>query len=215
VANERTIMVGGGGYGRETYDALCDCVDAGSLPPIAGYLDDTGDKLAGSGHKVQWLGTITDYQPRPNDRFVIAIGTPKGKRIVYEKLAAKGAVFTRAIHPTSRIARTAILEEGVMMGLATVAGPDTFLGRFVYFNAGSGVGHDGRVGEFTQLNANVDITGGAELGPDVMVGTKVIFLPKVKIGAGATIGAGCVIYRSVPAGATMFAPPARMLRMKG
>jgi sugar O-acyltransferase (sialic acid O-acetyltransferase NeuD family) len=214
MADERTIMVGGGGYGREIYDSICDCVEAGTLPPVGGYLDDTGDRLAGSGHQISWLGTIADYVPRPGDRFIIAIGTPAGKRIVHQKLQDKGASFARMIHPTARIARTASVGEGVLMGLATVAGPDTFLGRFVSFNAGSGVGHDGRVGEFTQLSANVDITGGAEIGSDVMIGTKVIFLPKVKVGAGATIGAGCVIYRSVPAGATMFAPPARMLRMR-
>ena len=100
------------------------------------------------------------------------------------------------------------------MNLATVAGPDTRIDRFVTFNAGSGVGHDGSVGEFSQLSANVDITGGVEIGPDVMIGTKVIFLPRIKVGAGATIGAGSVVYRSVPAGATMYAPPAKMLRMK-
>lgn len=206
-------MVGGGGYGRETYDAICDCVEAGTLPPIGGYLDDTGDRLAGTGRSIEWLGTITDYALKPGDRFVIAIGTPSGKRIVHGKLHDKGAVFARLIHPTARVARTATLGEGVIMNLATVAGPDTFLDRFVTFNAGSGVGHDGRVGEFSQLSANVDITGGVIIGPDVQIGPKVIFLPKVKVGAGATIGAGCVIYRSVPPGATMFAPPAKMLRM--
>lgn len=207
-------MIGGGGYGRETYDAICDCVDAGSLPPVGGYLDDTGDRLAGSGHVIDWLGTIDDYQPRTGDRFIIAIGTPAGKRTVHGKLHEKGAVFVNLIHPTARIARTARIGEGVIMSLATVAGPDTRIDRFATFNAGSGVGHDGHVGEFSQLSANVDITGGVDIGPDVMIGTKVIFLPKVKVGAGATIGAGSVIYRSVPAGATMFAPAAKMLRMK-
>lgn len=213
MADERTIMVGGGGYGRETYDAMRDCVEAGTLPPVAGYLDDTGDRLAGSGHVIDWLGTIADYAPLPGDRFVIALGTPKGKRIVYEKLAPKGAVFARMIHPTCKVARTARVDDGVMLGYMTVAGPDTHIARFVALNGGSGVGHDASIGEFSHLAPNVDVTGGVQIGADVHVGSKVIFLPKVRIGDGATIGPGCVIYRPVPKGATMFAPAAKMLRM--
>jgi serine acetyltransferase len=47
-----------------------------------------------------------------------------------------------------------------------------------------------------------------------MIGSNAVLVPRIKIGNGATIGAGSVIYRSVPAGATMFAPPAKMLKAR-
>jgi len=40
-----------------------------------------------------------------------------------------------------------------------------------------------------------------------------VFVPKIKIGDGATIGAGSIVYRSVPAGATMYAAPAKRLKL--
>ncbi len=84
----------------------------------------------------------------------------------------------------------------------------------VTINAGSGVGHDVVVGEFSTLSSKVDITGGVQVGTDCLIGSNAVLIPRIRIGDGATVGAGCVIYRSVPAGATMFAPPARMLKAR-
>jgi acetyltransferase-like isoleucine patch superfamily enzyme len=69
------------------------------------------------------------------------------------------------------------------------------------------------VGEFTTLSSRIDITGGVIVGSDVTVGSGAVFVPRVKIGNFATIGAGSVVYRSVPAGATLYAAPAKTLRL--
>lgn len=208
----RTLLVGGGGFARELLWYGGDAVREGSLPPIGGYLDDNGETLAGLGYDLPWLGSTHDYQPEPGDGFVLAIGSPAGKRAAYDRLALRGASFPRLIHPTARIAPTARLDEGVVMLLMAVAGPESHLERFVCLNGGSGVGHDGRVGEFTTLSSHIDVTGGAMIGRDVMVGSKALLMPGVRIGDGATIGAGSIIYRNVKPGTTTFAQPAKTLR---
>jgi acetyltransferase-like isoleucine patch superfamily enzyme len=55
----------------------------------------------------------------------------------------------------------------------------------------------------------VDITGGVVLGKSVTVGSHASVLPGVKVGDGATVGAGSVVMRDVPAGVTVFGVPAR------
>jgi sugar O-acyltransferase (sialic acid O-acetyltransferase NeuD family) len=209
---KRTILVGGGGFCRELIDAVSTCHEAGSVPAVGGYLDDAGDVLGGFDIRVPWLGSTIEYQPQPDDVFVLAIASPAGKRVVHGRLHDRGARFPRLIHPTVNVAPTAMIAEGVMILFNGAAGPNCRIERMVTINTGSGLGHDAVVGEFSTLSSKVDITGGVQVGSDCLIGSNAALIPKIKIGNGATIGAGCVIYRSVPAGATMFAPPARMLK---
>jgi sugar O-acyltransferase (sialic acid O-acetyltransferase NeuD family) len=213
VTARRTIFVGGGGYCRELLLLAADCCRAGTLPPVAGYLDDNGDVLAPFDTGVPWLGSLEDYVPQPGDGFILALGTPSTKRAVHEKLRTRGGIFPRLIHPSANIAPSAGIEEGVIFGLLTAAGPNTQTERFVTFNNGSGIGHDCTVGAYTTLSANIDVTGSAVIGSGVMIGTKAVILPRVTVGDGATIGAGSIVYRSIPAGATVYAPPAKLLKL--
>jgi sugar O-acyltransferase (sialic acid O-acetyltransferase NeuD family) len=215
MASERTIIVGGGGFGRELIFFVGDTAQAGRLPPLGGYLDDAGDVFARFDYpEAPWLGTIEDYIPQPGDNFVMALGSPKSKRAVHGKLSVRGGQFPTMIHPGATIVRTARLSEGVIFLTGTLAGADSRIDRFVVFNSGSGIGHDSTVGEFTTISSSVDITGNVTIGKDVSIGSNAMFTPGVRIGDGATVGLGAVVYRSVPAGATVYAAPAKRLRMK-
>jgi sugar O-acyltransferase (sialic acid O-acetyltransferase NeuD family) len=182
------------------------------LPAVAGYLDDGGDVLAQLGYSIPWLGRIEDFVPADGDKLLMAVGTPEGKRTVHAKLAPRGARFATLIHPWTRVVSTAKVGEGVVLCPGSAAGPDTVLERFVTINTDSGLGHDARVGEFSTLSSRVDLTGGVAVGRDVLIGSGAMFVPKVKIGDGAVIGVGSVVYRSVPAGRTVYAAPAKMLK---
>ena len=53
---------------------------------------------------------------------------------------------------------------------------------------------------------------GATVDQDLVVGAGAVVLPRLKIGAWATIGAGAVVIRDVPAGAVVAGNPARIIR---
>lgn len=211
MGRERLILVGGGGFCRELFFWATDCHAGGTLPAVAGYLDDGGPVLASLGYELPWLGGIEDFAPSPGDAYLLAIGDPKGKRIAHGKLSVRGGAFPRMIHPKTRVVATADVAEGVIFCPGSAAGPDTVLERFVTINTDSGLGHDARVGEFSTLSSRIDLTGGVRVGRDVMIGSGAMFVPKVKIGDGAVIGIGSVVYRSVPAGRTVFAAGAKNL----
>lgn len=210
----RTIIVGGGGFARELYFWLGDCAQAGSLPPLAGYLDDAGDVLANrAAYDMAYLGGIEAADIRPGDRFVLAIGSPATKRLIHERLATRGAVFPTVIHPTCTVTGTAAIGEGVVLCPGCIMGPDSIVERFATLNTGSGTGHDSSVGEFSVLASRVAISGSVRIEPDVSIGSGVVLLPNVKIGRGALIGPGCVVYRSVKPGTTIYLPPPKSMRL--
>lgn len=53
-----------------------------------------------------------------------------------------------------------------------------------------------------------------DIGENVWVGTHVLFLPGVKIGEGAVIGAGTIVTRDVPACAVVGGNPAKILKYR-
>lgn len=212
---ERLILAGGGGFCRELHHWVGDCHAAGRLPAIGGYLADGGPTLDHLDYgDMPWLGTIDDYVPRPGDMFVLAVGSPAGKRAIHGRLAVRGAVFPQVVHPETRIMRTARIGEGVIFCPQTAAHAESVIERFVTFNAPAGAGHDSHVGEFTTVGPSVNILGNVKIGRDVTIGNAASILPGLRVGDGATIGAGSVVYRSVPAGATVYAAPAKRMKAK-
>lgn len=210
----RIIVVGGGGFGRELISMATDCFRAGLIPEVAGYLDDAGEVLKPFGHyTLPWLGRIDDFEPQEGDLLTLAIGSPKGKRVIAERLRTRGARFAQVIHPSSLTSPTSQMGEGVVIATYTGPGIDTKIGAFVTINSFSSIGHDASIGDFTTLSGHVDILGGAEVGSDVFIGSTASILPGVRIGNGANIGAGSIVYRSVKPGATVYAPPAKLLKM--
>jgi sugar O-acyltransferase (sialic acid O-acetyltransferase NeuD family) len=210
-AQERLIMVGAGGFGRELYFWAEDCHRAGTLPALAGFIDDVVQELPG--YDLPRLGSLQDYTPASGDLFLVALGDPAKKRQVVELLQTRGGRFATLRHPTATVVRTASIGEGVIMCPYTMAMPDARIERFVTLINYSGIGHDSTCGEFSTLSSLVDVTGNVQIGKDVMIGSGARLLPKITVGDGATVGAGSIVVRSVKPGMTVFAASAKVLSM--
>jgi len=206
----RLILVGAGGFGRELINWADDIAAQGGQA-FAGYLDINANVLAGSAYTLPWLGTPDSYVPQAGDELVIAIADPAGKRAVTDRLRAQGARFGCLIHPSAVVARTAVLGEGVVLCPHALVSADARVGDFVAVNTLSSVGHDAVVGAYSTLSAHVDLTGYVQVGEDCFFGSGARVLPKVKIGARARIGAGATIMRNVAEDAVMFTMPAKKL----
>lgn len=208
---ERLILAGGGGFGRELASWADHCTAAGTLPPLAGFIDDCPDAMAG--HQTPWLGGFADFTVHASDLFLIGVGNPATKRRMVESLRERGGRFTRLIHPAAVLGRNTSHGEGVLMAPLAMNTADTRTGDFVTLLSFSGLGHDASAGDFTTISSHVDVMGGATLGSDVFVGSGARIMPGVKVGDGARLGAGSVVVRNVKSGATMFAPSAKLLRL--
>lgn len=212
--DSRCILVGAGAFGRELINWARDAESKGVFPQLAGFIDDTHNGLKNPDYNLQSLGSIQDYQPQPNDIFLMGVADPKGKESVVNLLKSKGAEFITLIHPTAIVARTARLGTGSILCPFSMVSADAIVGDFVTINSYSGVGHDAHVGEYTTMSGHVDLTGRVKCGRSVFFGTGAKVIPDVSIGDSAIIGAGTLIVRSVKAGVTMYAMPSSRLQMK-
>ena len=206
---QRIIIVGAGGFGREVYTWAGQMMAGDPTRTIAGFLDANSNALDGFQAAVPILGDPATYAPRPEDQFVCAIGAPAVKMKIAESLRNRGAWFVNVVHPTAIVGRNCELGEGAIVCPFVVVTDHVKLGDFVTLNLHAGVGHDAVLGDGTTLSPHCEVTGGARLGRGVFAGTHACVLPRVSVGDFAVLGAGSVVMRDVPPGTTVIGTPAK------
>jgi sugar O-acyltransferase (sialic acid O-acetyltransferase NeuD family) len=221
---QRLVIAGAGGFGREVLAWALDAWrvgEPGSGWKFGCFLDDNpralepwlpagvASDLAG-GHATAVTG-IDVYEPQPEDRVVVAIGTPALRRAVVARLRARGAVFATLIHPTAVIGPRVEIGPGCVICPRVVLTCDLRLGEFVCLNISCAVGHDASIGAYTQASSFCDFTGGVRVGEEVFLGSRASILPRQVVEDRAVIGAGSVVVRRVRAGTTVVGIPAREL----
>ena len=204
------VIIGVGGFAREVYWHAQDSVGYGEEWDIKGFLD--GDvKLEAEEYEklpLPVLGDVGSYVIQPGDCFICAVGSPKVKEKLVQRILARGGEFINMIH------NSAIVHPTVQMGIGNILCPLVHIldhakvGNFVIFNGRSGMGHDAEVGDYSSLMSAVDITGYVRVGKRTFWGSGAKVVPHSRIDDDATIGVASVVFRRVKAGVKVFGNPA-------
>jgi sugar O-acyltransferase (sialic acid O-acetyltransferase NeuD family) len=188
------------------------------LCEVVAYIDDTrgGQGLRFENAPVisfeEWEASWRDFP------CMVAVGDPRDRRRLVERLSAKGGHFPRLYDaPDVAISGVAI---GAGTGIAVSAylnPPNITIGDHVQILPMCSIGHDVRIEDFVTIcpgcvvSGYVTIETGVFLGAGSTVVNGTARKPLV-IGAAAKVSAGSVVTKSVPAGTTVAGNPARNLR---
>jgi len=205
------IIIGAGGFGREVLAWAEQSAQFGVDWTIRGFIDDNPDALSGKRVPAPWLGTLQDHQPREDEVFICAIGTPRYRKVTSELIAHRGGRFTKLVHRTAVLGHEVSLGDGVILCPYVVVSGYNELGEGVAVNFHSSIDHDARVGAWSQISCHCDLTGHVHVGRGVFLGSHVSIAPGVQVGDDAYLGAGTVVLRNVEAGAKMIGVPARRI----
>ncbi|KUO66287.1 MAG: hypothetical protein APF84_17810 [Gracilibacter sp. BRH_c7a] len=204
------IIYGSGGLAKEVVQIIKDINSINNEWNILGYIDDTRPDL----NKLIWeykiLGSseiLKNYAPKTN--IVIAIGDPKSKKIIYEKLRPYNFNFPTLIHPTAKVAYGATLGDGAILGIDSIVSVNVTVGKLVLLNMRSVIGHDATIGAFSSCLVNSVVAGDASLEEGVLVGSNSVIMEKIHIGKDAKIGMGTVVYFNVPDKHVVMSKPSR------
>ena len=209
------ILVGAGSFGREVFTWLSQKLKGNSEYKIKGFIENLPHKrmeLEERGYPAKIIGTIDDYQPRPEEKLVMSIFDPKIKKHFVELLLKKGSVFYTLIHPSVITGHNVKIGEGCVICPNCIIANDSDIGDFVFINTNSTVGHDTVVGDFTSINGGVEITGDVKVGSECFFGVGSVVINKQKIGDRAIVGAGSVVIRSIRSDVTVFGNPAKVVK---
>jgi sugar O-acyltransferase (sialic acid O-acetyltransferase NeuD family) len=205
---DRIIIVGAGGFGREVLQwARHAWPDHAAR--IAGFLSKDPTKLDGHATGLPILGSPDDFEPRPTDGLVLAIGIRGVRREVAERLEARGARFLTLIHPTAIVADTAQIGTGSMVCPYAVVSDAVCVGRFVLLNYHASLGHDASAGDFTVFSPYATLGGEARVEADVFLGLHASVGPGRTVGADSTVAGGSCVLSDVRPASIVYGVPGK------
>lgn len=209
------LIIGAGKYGREVHSLAQDAIDAGAPWRIKGFLDDRVDALAGFDYPTPIIGTVEDYEPRPDDRFLCSVGDNDLRHFYTEIILKRGGIFATLIHPTAAVGRHATLGAGTIVEPFVFVGADASIGSHCLIGSHSCVSHDCRVGDYCQLCGHCSLGGNVTIEDFGFLGLGAVIVPKIVVHRQGFVGAGSVVLANVPPATKVFGSPATMVGKVG
>ncbi|HNW46560.1 MAG TPA: acetyltransferase [Thermotogota bacterium] len=202
-------VYGAGGLGREILYYTHQYNEIHGKFVIEGFYDDGIE--AGSivdGYPV--LGGLETLKRKTAPTaLVMGIADTKIKGRLMESLSDHPNIsFPTIVHPTAFLAHTAKLQEGVVLAPFTFVSLNAVVGRGVFVNVGTQLGHDAIIRDYCSLMPSVNLSGGVVLEEGCYVGVGAKILQNITIGAWSVVGANSLVLRNVPSGVTAFGTPA-------
>ena len=191
---KKIALVGSGGLGREVLGIIQTINREEKVWDFIGFYDDNlSDKLINNYSiraKIETLNSIKEELA-----VVIAIGNPKIKELIYNKINNSNISFPAIIHPSviNYDEETTNIGEGVVIGANTVLTVNIEIGKQVYINTASIISHDVSIGNFSMIMPTVAISAGASIEERVYLGNDVKIDQPIIVKADSIIKAGTIL----------------------
>jgi sugar O-acyltransferase (sialic acid O-acetyltransferase NeuD family) len=144
---------------------------------------------------------------------LVVLFTPGYRRTAFEDAFRAGFAQTaRVIDPTSAVARSAAIGDGVYVNAGCVIAGASRLGNRVIVNRSASIGHHARIGEYASIGPGAILAGNVTVGRGAMIGAGAVVLPEVEIGDNAVIAAGSVVSQSIPPNTLAAGNPCRIAK---
>jgi sugar O-acyltransferase (sialic acid O-acetyltransferase NeuD family) len=209
------LIVGGGGFARETLELVHAINAVAPTWRVVGVLDDDPAMLGRTVLDAPVIGPSEAVHDHPDTLVALCVaspGNPWGRLAVASRLGLGPERYATLVHPTTVVARSASIGPGSVLHAGTVLTADITLGCHVAVMPAVVLTHDDRVGDGVTFGAGVRVAGGVTIEDAAYVGSGALLREHVVIGRGAVVGMGAVVTQSVPAGEVWAGVPARRLR---
>lgn len=208
MTRERLVIVGAGGFGRETAEIARQVRGPGAALAMLDDQPSTAALAMMQRSGITFLGPVAAWRPDPGDTCVLAVGEPQARERLAGLLADRVS-FATLVHPDATLSTTAELSPGVIVAPGARVSTHARLGPHVHVDQNVTVAHDVCVAAFARLNPAACVSGAVDIGAGALVGANATVLQGLTVGAGAIVGAGAVVTTDVPAHATVKGVPAR------
>jgi sugar O-acyltransferase (sialic acid O-acetyltransferase NeuD family) len=210
---DEIAIYGGGGFGMEVAAMIEQINNACLQWKLVGFFDDglTPGRFV---NDYPVLGGIDELNRWPSTMaLALAIGIPKTKKQVFNRIANPNISYPVLIHPSVIIGSPKYVElgEGAIVCAGSILTTNIRIGKHVLINLACTVGHQSKIGDFSCLMPTCNISGEVEIGECVFWGTGSKIINRKKVGNNVTIGAGAVVINDLADDVTAVGVPAKVV----
>ena len=205
---KQLIVVGGGGFAKEVIWLARDCEFN-----VVAVLDDNSEMHGKRVLEVPVVGGALDWISYKDCQFVVAIGSPRTRKIVVEKMLSLGQpTFATLVHPSVIKSQSVTFSEGCIVCAGMIFTVEITIGEHCIFNLNGTVGHECNIGSFVTVAPMTAISGNVTLEDFVEVGTGAAVRQGVTLNRGAMLGMGAVLTKDIPQFLIYAGNPAKPLK---
>ena len=180
------------------------------------FVDDDESKAGGflREREIMTYQQAIDRFGKEGIEFVIAIGEPAVKDIVFTKLENDNCNITSLIHPNCMptIWSDKKIGKGLVLSVNGYFPPGCVYGNNVLIQGQSALGHDLVLGDNVVISALVFIGGNVTIGRNTYIAPCACIRNGLHIGENAIVGMGAVVTKDVPDNAVVVGNPAKIMR---
>jgi len=205
---KKLIVVGGGGFAKEVVWLAQDCGYE-----VAGILDDNEAMHGQKALNIDVLGPVKNWKKYSDCHFVLAIGSPRIRHLVFKKMTALGEPkFATLIHPNVIKSQHVTIGEGSIICAGCILTVEIAIGKHCILNLADTIGHETVIGNFVTLAPMAAISGNVTLADYSEVGTSACVRQGLTIEKGGMLGMGGVQTKHIPANTIFAGNPAKELK---
>lgn len=212
---KKIVLYGAGGFGKEVASIIEVINKYEHRYELLGFIDDRpeySENTVINGYP--WLGRSEWILNHKEDVWcTCTVGNAHKKAKIQQNLTEQGVKFETIIAYGGFVGKYTSIGAGCVFYGGVMVSVNCTIGDGVVINQGCNIGHDAVIGDYTTIMPGTGISGAVKIGSEVSIGGHAFIVPERKIGDGATVAAGSVVFSNVRAGTTVLGNPAR--RMKG
>jgi sugar O-acyltransferase (sialic acid O-acetyltransferase NeuD family) len=207
-AGAQLLIVGSGGFGRESAQAARD---GGFDGEVLGFLDDNPALAGASIAGLPVIGPIDAVHRFPDASIIVATGRPDqytSRHTIVARLGLPRERYATIVHPRAMLAGDTEVGPGSVVLAGAVATAGVRIGAHVAVMPSVVLTHETSVRDFATLASAVALAGGVTIGTAAYLGAGTMVRQDLRVGALAMTGMGSLVLSEVPPRRLWYGRPA-------
>ncbi len=170
---KKIAVFGAGGFGLEVVMLIEQINEETNGWEIIGFFDDGIDvgKIINDYPVLGGINELNQWNRKLS--VVFALGLPRTKKAVFEKIKNKNISYPVLIHPNVIIGKNKYVSigEGCIITAGNIITTNISIGKHVILNLACTVGHETEIGDFSSFMPTCNISGEVQIGEATFWGT--------------------------------------------
>lgn len=209
------VILGAGGFARETVAAVAAVNAVRPTWRLLGFLDDDPSLHATTRMGVAILAGLDALADLPErTAIVVCVGNPRdpaARARVVRRVGLGADRYATVVHPTASVGPDSLVGPGSVLLAHTVLTATVNVGAHVAVMPHVVLTHDDVVEDFATIASGVRLGGGVLVRQGAYVGAGALVRESVRIGEASLVGMGSVVLRDIPPRQVWAGNPARYL----